>query len=151
MKNIKSIIFEKILINKNTQIHKEEEFHAGDIDSYIKDYISNMIIGSSSTNTLKLHAKVKSFQSNPNKNPNDIIKSVKNLETLYILWWSAIHSMWDDGIKIIANEIVNKDKKVTKMNLHNYVFYRYKLFKNHNSFCESYEHYFELYNIKTEN
>ena len=112
MKDIKTILLEKLVINKNTKVKKE--LSESEIDDLIQRYDHS--IGLSLRNDLRFKTpaadltnenKMKYYMDKGSK-PERLVATIKNKEKLIKRWNAAMDLEWVDAANVFKEEIIKR-------------------------------------------
>ena len=112
MKNLKSILLEKLVINKNTKVKKE--LSEDEVDDLIKKYDHNIGLSlyydlkfKSQTAEMANKNKMKYYMDKGSK-PERLVATIKNKEKLIKRWNAAMDLEWVDAANVFKEEIIKR-------------------------------------------
>ena len=139
MKSLYDLIYEKLVINRDT---KEKTKVKIDKDKIKSSKVLGLMYGSGSPNNNqgKNLSKMEYYMKKGSK-PLTLVHSIKDKTKLVNRWYAAITLNWNEAIQVFGEEI-EKRGYATLEDLHGYILYQYN--RNHH---ESFKNYLDLYNI----
>ena len=112
MKDIKTILLEKLVINKNIKVKKE--LSVDEIDDLIKRYDHNIGLSlwhnlqfKSQTAEMTNKNKMKYYMDKGSK-PERLVATIKNKEKLIKRWNAAMDLEWVDAANVFKEEIIKR-------------------------------------------
>lgn len=112
MKNLKSILLEKLVINKNIKVKKE--LSESEVDDLIQRYDHGIVFslrrdlqfkspGAEMTNTNKMK-----YYMDKGSKPERLVATIKNREKLIKRWDAAMDLEWVDAANVFKEEIIKR-------------------------------------------
>lgn len=151
MKTLKTIILEKLIINKSNNNLKLSKRNLYNID--FKN-VKNEIWFKTPAEELTHINKIKAYKKK-GSNPKRLANSIKNKQKLMIRWWVAVMNDWIECALVFRDEIIDR-KYATGDELDAYILYqyeKYKIYQDHVSFgkiAKSIEKYLDELNVEYE-
>ena len=146
MKNLKEIIQEKLVINKNLK-SQIQEINQEDLPKYSRDLeqkISSYLWFKG--NNLYSHMEKMESYMNKGSKPERLIKSIKDDKKLFNRWFAAIKLNWVEAYKEFGKAL--EDRGVfTLPELHSFILNRYKS-GNYQGYSNNFKEYLNIYKIK---